>query len=349
MKVCVYGAGAIGGYVGGSLAAAGQAVTFIVRPSAAAQWRANGLRLEVAGAGPAQPLRHGFVLVESVAEALGRGADCLALAVKSYDTPGAIEAIRAGAAEAGAAVPPILCLQNGVDNEAALATAFGRGSVIAGTVTTPVSKPAEGHIIVERPRGVGIALGHALSQPLLAALAAAGLRARGYPAAGPMKWSKLFTNLVGNATAAIVDWPVRAVLADPRLFALEAQALRECLSVMRAQGFGVVDLPGVPVRLLALAFTRLPRGLARPLLQRAVGGGRGGKMPSLHQDVHAGRGRTEAPWLNGAVARHGAALGVPAPVNQALADAVEALAAGRLDPAQFRGKPESLLSLVAHG
>ena len=51
---------------------------------------------------------------------------------------------------------------------------------------------------------------------------------------------------------------------------------------------------------------------------RAVGGGRGGKMPSFHIDLHTGRGKSEVEWLNGAVARYGIKFGVPAPVNQRL-------------------------------
>jgi 2-dehydropantoate 2-reductase len=161
-----------------------------------------------------------------------------------------------------------------------------------------------------------------------------------------MKWSKLLTNLVGNATSAILDLPVGAVFGEARLFGLEVAALRECLAVMRALGYGVVDLPGVPARLFAVAVQRLPPTLARPLLSRGVGSGRGGKMPSLHVDLHGGKGRTEVGWLNGAVARYGAAHGVSTPVNQVLTDTVEALSAGRLDKGHFRHRPEALLRLL---
>lgn len=45
MKICVYGAGGIGCYVGGRLAAAGSDVTFIGRPRLAAEVASGGLRL----------------------------------------------------------------------------------------------------------------------------------------------------------------------------------------------------------------------------------------------------------------------------------------------------------------
>ena len=325
MRFLILGAGAIGGYVGGHLALAGHLVTFAARPRAAAQLAANGVRLRLPGEPAAREVRNIFV-AGSLAEAFSAGKyDCLVLAIKSFDTAAALAELRA----ATAAPPPVLCLQNGVGNEAEIAAAFGPASVIAGTVTTPASLAPDGQVNVERARGLGIALEHPLAATLVDILNAAGLKTRAYPAAGRMKWSKLLTNLLGNASSALLDWPVGKILADPRGYRLEAAAQRECLAVMRALGYPVVDLPGVPVRMLAFAFDRLPAGLARPLLARAIGGGRGGKMPSLHVDVHAGRSRTEVGWLNGAVARHAADLGLPAPVNAGLAELVTVMAEGK--------------------
>ncbi|MCC7357965.1 MAG: 2-dehydropantoate 2-reductase [Anaerolineales bacterium] len=337
MRIVIIGAGAIGGYIGGSLAAAGRPVTFVARANTAAALRAHGLRLTPGPGEAALTVRPG--VAASVAEALTTPADLLVLAVKAYATGPALAEIAA----ATTTRLPCLCLQNGVDAETEAARALGAANVLAGTVTTAVSAPEPGAVVVEKRRGVGVALGHRLSEPLLAALGAAGVRARGYAAAGPMTWSKLLTNLLGNATAAILDWPVAAILADPRLFALEAAAAREALAVMRALGYGVVDLPGTPVRLLAAAM-RLPPGLARPLLRRGVAGGRGGKRPSLQIDLRSGKRQTEAEWLYGAVARHGAARGVPTPVNQGLNELMAGLSSGALDPAEFAGRPAALLA-----
>jgi 2-dehydropantoate 2-reductase len=160
-----------------------------------------------------------------------------------------------------------------------------------------------------------------------------------------MKWSKLLTNLIGNATSAILDLSVAELFADRRLFAVEMEVLRECLAVMRALKFSALDLPGTPVRALALG-AGLPAPLAQPLMRRGVGAGRGGKMPSFHIDLHAGRGMTEVRWLNGAVVKYGAAHSVAAPVNQALTETLEALTTGRLNKEDFRRKPEALLRLI---
>jgi 2-dehydropantoate 2-reductase len=79
-------------------------------------------------------------------------------------------------------------------------------------------------------------------------------------------------------------------------------------------------------------------------MARAVGRGRGGKMPSLHIDLHSGRGRSEVGWLNGAVLRHGEALGVDTPVNRVLYATLSGLMSGDLDTGEFSKKPAKLLA-----
>ncbi len=339
MRVLIFGAGAIGVYVGGRLLRAGHPVAFCARPATAAALRARGLRLRQ---GDEQVALTGFPVFDTLADALSAWApDVLVFALKAFDTADALATWRPVAA----ALPPVLCLQNGVDGEAALAEIAGPERVIAGTVTTAVSRGEPGEITVERLRGLGLALGHPLSQPLGQALDAAGLRARGYASAAALKWSKLLTNLVGNATAAILDLPVSALFADARLFDVERRMLREALAVMRALRVPVIDLPGTPVRALAWG-AQLPAGLGRLALQRGVGAGRGGKRPSMHLDLHSGRGQTEVRWLNGAVVRRGATLGVPTPVNRVLTETLEALSGGALRPEQFRDRPQALLDLI---
>jgi 2-dehydropantoate 2-reductase len=342
MRFLVIGAGAIGSYVGGSLALGGHDVTFVARPNVAASLDAQGLTLTWARTGETRSVRHFQVITALGAALAGASYDSLVLAVKAFDTESFAQELK----NVTQTPPPILALQNGVDAEETLSAAFGAQSVIAGTVTSPVSKLTEGSVVIEKTRGMGVALEHPLSRPLAAALEESGLRTRLYPAAGPMKWSKLLTNLVGNATSAILDMPVAQLFADPRLYAIERQTLEECLMVMRGLGCPPVNLPGVPARLLAWGVTGLPPGLAGPLLGRFVGAGRGSKMPSLNLDVQAGRGRTEVRWLNGAVAAHGARLGIPTPVNAKLTETVEGLTAGRLKLADFHHHPEALLPLM---
>ena len=57
MKVCIYGAGAIGGWMGHSLAQSGAAVSVVARGANLAALDRHGLRLHQAGANTAQPVR----------------------------------------------------------------------------------------------------------------------------------------------------------------------------------------------------------------------------------------------------------------------------------------------------
>jgi 2-dehydropantoate 2-reductase len=118
---------------------------------------------------------------------------------------------------------------------------------------------------------------------------------------------------------------------------------------MKARGIRVVDLPGTPVRLLAGVVRFLPPALSRPLLAKAVGGGRGDKMPSFHIDLHSGRGKSEVDYLNGAVVRAGESAGVATPVNRLLTETLLALTRGERPIDAFRGRPETLLGALRGG
>lgn len=341
MRFLCVGAGAIGTYVGGSLAAAGHDVTFIEQPAMIDALSTTGLHIHK----PAGDVGvSSIALVDSPAAALAAGPyDICILALKSFDTAAAVDSLLA----TGEDVPTVLSLQNGVDNEPTIAERLGSGRVIAGTVASSIAKPGIGEVIEETHRGLGIALGHPLAHDLIAALNDAGLTARGYPEAGPMKWSKLLTNLPGNATSAILDMTVADIFADRRLYAIEVQVLRECLAVMTALRFRPVDLPSTPVRALAFAARHVPRVLAQPILTRGLGSSRGDKMPSFHIDLHSGRGCTEVEYLNGAVVRHGAGHGVPTPVNDVLTQTLLSLSRGDEDLHQYRGNPQAFLQLFS--
>ena len=348
LKVLTLGAGAIGTYIGGSLALAGHQVVFIERPQVVAELRERGLRLDLTldpKRKEKNAIRIGptaFVIVSSLEEALHYGPFDVALfALKSYDTPAALEGIKPSADK----MPPVLCLSNGVDNEPQIASLLGKDKVIYGTVTSAIGRRAAGDIVLEKLRGIGVAKGHPLSEKLNAALYRAFLNSRLFDDAASMKWSKLLTNLIANPTSAILDMTAREIFANKDLYQLEIDMLRECLAVMDAQKLEVVNLPGTPVRALAFA-TTLPIWLSKPLLSRAAGAGRGAKLPSFHIDLHSGRGKSEVEYLHGAVVRAGEKFRVPTPVNKVLTETLLALTRKEVSLEEFAHRPEKLLSKV---
>ena len=82
------------------------------------------------------------------------------------------------------------------------------------------------------------------------------------------------------------------------------------------------------------------------MLRQALGRGRGGKMPSFYLDLESGRGKSEVGFLNGAVVRYGAEVGVNTPVNQALTEILMDLTEGRLARADFLRRPAALINRV---
>ena len=350
LKVLVFGAGAIGTYIGGSLALAGQQVVFVEKLSVVEELRQRGLRLDLTldkrrqmkDAARVDPAS--FVIVSTLEEALRYGPFDVALfALKSFDTQPALEGLQPYTDK----MPPILCLSNGVSNEPAIAGALGKDKVIYGTVTSAIGRRGAGDIVLERLRGVGVARGHPLSEKLHKTFDAAYLNSQLFDDANSMKWSKMLTNLIANPTSAILDMTAGEVFANRDLYKIEIEMLRECLAVMDAQGFKVVDLPGTPVRALAFA-TKLPLWLSKPLLSRAAGAGRGAKMPSFHIDLHSGRGKSEVEYLHGEVVRAGEICNIPTPVNKVLTETLLALTNKEIPLEEFAHKPERLLAKITY-
>jgi 2-dehydropantoate 2-reductase len=348
LKILSFGAGAIGTYIGGSLALAGEQLVFLEKPEIVDELRKRGLRLDLT----LDKRRHtkeatvlspaSFVVVSTLEEALRYGPfDVAIYALKSFDTAAEVETMKPYKEK----LPPVLCFSNGVDNEPALAGVLGADKVIAGTVTHSVGRRGPGDIVLERLRGIGIATTHPLAPQLIEASNRAFLNARGYSNAASMKWSKTMANLTSNPLSAILDINAPEIFANPKLFRLEMALVHECIDVMKAQGIPLVDLPDGPVRELAMV-SRLPIWLSRPLLAGIAGSARGAKMPSFHIDLYSGRGKTEAEFLHGAVVRAGEKYGVPTPVNKALTEIVMALFRKEIPLDEYAHKPEKLLAKI---
>jgi len=266
--------------------------------------------------------------------------DIILLTIKAYDLPTAAEDL----ARFTSPLPPVVCMLNGIGAEAYLGERLGHQNIIPASVTTAVQVDEPGTIRVERRRGLGLGTGHPLSRSIFVEMRAAGLQPRLYSSPDRMKWSKLLTNLVANATSAILGWSPAAVYRNAALARLELDSLREAFRVMRGLGVAPLNLPGVPVALFELLLA-LPDALIRPALGRFVASGRGAKPPSLQFDI--GRRRSEIGWLNGAVVAWGARLSIPTPANNVLTEVMSELVMGEVDPSAYRARPEALLARAA--
>ncbi len=345
--ILIYGAGAVGQFLGGSLALAGREVTLLARPALRAALATAPLTLAAEPPGLVDRLPQAVAIpTVGAIDELARPPALVIVAIKGYDTAGALPELRR-LATAGAT---ILTVQNGVGHEETLRDALGAGKVLSGAFTINVSVPAPGRVTRHTTGGgLGFApVGGGSVAALLDLFAPTLLLLVAARTHRVLKWSKMLLNILGNAQAAILDLTPAALFADPRLFAVERRAFAEARAVMRAAGIGLSDLPAYPVRALTAAMA-LPAPLAHRLLRRRLGAGRGDKLPSLALDLHAGRGRSEVAWYNGAIGALGARHGVPTPINAAL---TRILAAAVADPAAwtpYRGNPERLLAELGAG
>jgi 2-dehydropantoate 2-reductase len=135
MRILVLGAGGIGGYYGGRLAAGGADVTFMVRPRRAEQLRRDGLVIK-------SPLGDATVPVKTVLrEQAAPGWDAIILACRAWDLDDAIASIRPAAP--GALIVPQL---NGMRHLEVLDAAFGADNVAGGMTLVALTMQPDGTI-----------------------------------------------------------------------------------------------------------------------------------------------------------------------------------------------------------
>ena len=341
-RFLVLGAGAVGSYLGGYLAIAGHEVIFLEREKDIPSLRKQGIVMEYQGEKTQVSSVH---FSSSLNQILNQKPDLIISALKTYH----LDTLLPELVQFEELLPPLLCLQNGVESEQRLANALGSNLIIPGTVTSAVDCPTKGNILIRKMRGIGVAGSHPLAKELVQILSMAGINCQFYKSPQSMKWSKLVTNLLGNASSAILNLTTAQIYSDPALYRIELDQVREALNVMQIQGIKTVNLPGVPVRILTAIIKYLPNWLSQPLLSRMIGGGRGQKMPSFHIDLYSGRGNSEVKQLNGAVVKAGKLFHVPTPVNSFLTTTLQSLIRKELPLETFnQGQEEFLSQLAAH-
>ncbi len=290
-RVAVLGAGAVGCYFGGMLARAGAPVTLIGRETHVRAIERDGLWLE------SMTFQERVPVAASVEVEAARGADVVLFCVKTLDTDAAARALSPHLTS-GAMV---LSLQNGVDNVERIRAAGGFEALpavvyVAAAMSGPgrVKHTGRGDLVVGDPAGGR----RAELDGLAAAFVRAGVPCVVSDDVEAELWTKLSMNCAYNAVSALGRSKYGRITHHPQAREVLRLAVVETAAVARACG---VALP--EAELVAAAF-RLGEAMSEA-------------TSSTAQDVGRGK-RTEIDALNGYVARRGAELGVPTPVNQTL-------------------------------
>ncbi len=293
MVVAIMGAGSVGSYLGGVLAAAGQEVVLIGRQAHVDAVNEHGLRITRAdGDEVVQPRATTDPSV--VAE-----ADVVLCCIKSTGTAQAAADItnhvRADAV--------VVSVQNGIGNAEVLADGLPQVDVLASVIYVAVGMAGPGHV---RYHGAGrLILSESAGQARVAdVFAGSAVEVEAVPDVQVALWAKLLANCVWNPLSAITGLTYGQLWASPGVPQVVQDIARECLAVGRAEG---VDLPE---SLLDDA-----SGLAHTMPNQ---------LSSTAQDLQRGR-RTEIDHLTGEITRRGDALGIDTPTCRLLTALVHAM------------------------
>ncbi|WP_234193451.1 2-dehydropantoate 2-reductase [Pseudacidovorax sp. NFM-22] len=312
MKICIYGAGAIGGWLGVALAQAGERLNVVAR----------GATLEALQAGGLQLVRQGGVAtrvpVKAVADPAELGPqDVVIVAVKA-------PALAAVAERIGPLLGPdtvVLTAMNGVpwwfldggfggplagrrlsavDPDGRIAAAIPGHHVIGGVVHASCSLDGPG--VVRHHFGNGLIVGEPSGEPtervqrLADLLQRGGIDARVSPQIQKDVWYKLWGNMTVNPISALTGATTDRILAD--------DLLRGFISAVMLEARTVGERIGVPI-------AEMPED------RHAVTRKLGAFKTSMLQDVGAGR-PVELDALVSAVRELAEGVGLATPFTDAL-------------------------------
>jgi 2-dehydropantoate 2-reductase len=293
VRIAVVGAGGVGGYFGGRLAAAGNDVHLVARGAHLAAMAREGLEVRsVAG-----DFRVRVQATDDVSEV--GPVDHVLFCVKSYDT----EEAAAGLGPLLAGGTAVVSLQNGVDNEERLARVLGTQHVMGG-VAYIFSTIAEPGVIVHSGGPGRILFGELdgtrsdRAEALAATFRDAGVEAEATADIVRLLWDKLaFICAQAGMTAG-----ARLSIGEIRQVPESITAFRRIVEEVRA----VAAAEGVELSTDVLG---RHEGFAHAL--------EAGSTSSLHHDLTHGR-RMELEALHGEVVRRGRVHGVPTPACETI-------------------------------
>ncbi|HEY1957710.1 MAG TPA: 2-dehydropantoate 2-reductase [Polyangiaceae bacterium] len=324
MRVGIFGAGAIGCYLGGRLASSGASVAIVGRPRIRDEIATHGLTtIDLEG----RSLR-AEVVVETDPSALA-GCDVVLVCVKSAQTEEAAETL----AKFLAPDALVVSMQNGVRNADVLRDKISNvlGGIVGFNVVSKGSgvfrRATSGPLVIEDREG---------ASAIVATLQRAGFEAFAERDIVSAQWSKLVMNL-NNAVSALSNAPTREIVLTPGYRKCVAMIVAEALAVMRAAGIRPKRIGPLPVGVFPFAL-RLPTPLIR-VVARAQLQIDPEARSSMSEDLARGR-NTEVDFLNGEIVRLARSVGRRAPINErvvALVHEVEASGRGspKMSPAEL--------------
>lgn len=292
MRIAIFGAGAVGAYVGGRLAQTGVPVAFLARGDHLHALARLGVRVD----SPQGDFVVRPWLVTDDPTAVGI-VDVVIVGVKTWQLPEVARALPALVGPDTCVVP----LQNGVEAPTQLAQHVGAQAVLGGCCRVMSVRVAPGHIQHRGSLDPSLLVGEvdqrrsARVERLSQVLNQAGVTAAIPPNIQVAMWEKFVQVAAFSGVGAVTRAPVGTLCTLPETHALLEQVMHEIVAVARA---GHVALPTDVIPTALAQLTSFPPGGTN----------------STQRDLMAGR-PSELDAHAGAVVRLGHALGVPTPLN----------------------------------
>lgn len=340
-KVCIVGAGAIGGYVGAHLTANGVDVTLVdAWPEHVEAMRRNGLEVKgIDGAGSVKTAVHALHISDVPQLIRTRPFDVAFIAVKSYDTSWATQLILPYLAVDGC----VVSLQNSI-NEDAIAGIVGWPKTLGCSLCTIASELVAPAVIQrnspmgdEKRTGLKVGEIHGRLTPRaenISRLLSFADSSKVTDNLWGERWSKLTINAMRNGVSAATGLSGKQRDHHIKARELSIRLGSSCVRVGLAMGLHLEPVGGFDVSILARAETD-PEAMhaVTELVIRLSDLRSDTQRPSMGQDILKGR-RTETDFINGLVAQRGDKLGIDTRLHHRINELVKLVETNQLSPSE---------------
>lgn len=323
-RIVVYGAGAIGGFVGCLLLAAGKNVIFLVRDQGQIDRYAekgfaaiSSLDTAFRCAIPAEKVREVFTTDTTCLV----GCSCVFVGAKRTGNASVHQVL-----SACGVVCPVVYLQNGIHTRGDLLEPVAYELIESMVSFNVVLDKEEGTVTLSQPMEDARLIldgSQPSSEPIMQHFVGTPLLVSVDKDLYAIKCGKLILNM-SNAVNALTGLDIATMFAERPIRLVLAASVEEAQAVFRAHGIEV-KAGKADEALLLRWFTTILRLWDWPfmlILGRKLRG-RGVGMSSMAQDLIARRVPTEIEYLNGEIIRMAKKVNIPTPVNEALVQLVQ--------------------------
>lgn len=343
-NILIFGAGAVGQFIGGLLQKAGNnKVSFVGRVEHFDAIRREGLFIK----GPRGTESVGKLSFYMQLSNLPpkESFDWIFLTVKGYDLKKAVLELKNVIKDSKNV--RFLLFQRGIDSYISISKIIPPDRLFFASLTANVAVITPGTVNQVNSGGALCLAPFERKTPLTdltAIFQGIQLKIKQYRDFNSMKWSATVYEMLTDAFCALGDYTPEKLLSYSSLFELEMKAFNEALLVAKKRRVKLINLPYYNLGKIRFLNNWFPGFMKQGMIGKFIANPKNTKVPTIKNDMEKGKTESEISFINGAISHFGKIEGVSTPANDFITRELIKVITGKTSWEKYRKKPAEILS-----